>query len=441
MKKLIPVPNLPYWQEYPERDTEWVRQYPTKYRPVSPQEIWTKQQAAIYLHIPFCNNVCVSCPYTKHRTRGKQLHQYYDSVLQEIELYSKQPYIQDLDFNIGFMGGGTPTALSGDRLSTLIGTIRKSFGIDTFEELSIESTPNDITEKKTKQLLDAGVNRMSLGVQTFIDDELHAIGRVYDTDLILKNLEGVRRAGMEWLNIDLMYGLPGQTEESFQYSLETAVALGIPNISFYAYISFATATRRKRNAIPDTPEEEKRNAMFMQAVDYLTSQGYVGYFGDLFAKPDSIPLYGPKVWTQSLPVIPLGPSATGRVRNHWYFNEPNLSDYAERIAANEFPIAMGQHISAEEDMRRTMVLGIKACRVERTEFISQYGIDFASLFSEEIADLESKGLVRLTEEALELTQPKGWYYQDNVSKYFYSAEYKRHPQHIGGNISKWMEGV
>jgi oxygen-independent coproporphyrinogen-3 oxidase len=430
--------SLPFWREYPERDTEWVRQYPTRYRALTEDEVWQRDKIAFYLHIPFCNNLCTSCPYVKYRTSSGFLQRYIDGLKSEISNYANRPYVQNRDFEVGYIGGGTPTALSATDLDNLLQHMHQRFSMSDMTEFTMETTPIDIDDEKATALKNNGVNRISIGVQTFEDDELRSLGRDYGPEKIIETIEMLRKVGFDWINIDLMYGLPGQTHESFERSLDCAKKNEIPNISFYSYISFASLAKKRRNKIPDCPDSKTRNMMFLQAAESLTSGGYSGYYGDAFALPDTIPQYGVVPWSDGIPLVPLGSSATGRMRSYWYFNEPDSDTYLDMIEKGDLPIAMGQYISKEEELRRAMVLGVKTCRVERAHYKNLYGIDFADYFAEIIAGLEEKELVRLTDEALEVREPKGWLYLDNISKAFYSEKYRRHPQPIGSNISKWL---
>lgn len=432
-----PTGSLPFWKEYPERDNEWVRQYPTKQGPLTEEEVFFKEPMGFYAHIPFCNRLCFSCPYIKHQTDRSITQRYVDALKAEISNYAARPYVKDREIVVGYIGGGTPTALSSEQLAELLMHMRAELDMRKCTEISLETTPVDISEQKAAVLLAHGVNRLSLGVQTFVDQELEDIGRPRDAQLIVNAVKMLQKVGVPRLNIDLMHGLNGQTMESWDYSLQTAIDLGVSSVSFYTYMEFAQVSTKRRK-LPAVPSTEIVDEMFMYAAEKLTAAGYEGYFGDCFALPGQRPNYGSQTWTEEYPIIPLGPTATGHMRDHWYFNEPDLERYMEIVHSGRLPIAMGKHITREENLRRAMVLGIKSSRVEREHYRRQHGVDFVDLFGAEICDLEEKGLVRLTDEALEVVGPKGWYFLDNISKAFFSPEYRRYPQHLGSNIGSFM---
>jgi oxygen-independent coproporphyrinogen-3 oxidase len=429
--------DLPFWKEYPERDSEWVRQYPTKHLSVQEEEVFPKAPMGIYVHIPFCNRLCFSCPYIKHQTDSGITQRYLDALKREISNYAARPYVKDHQITLGYIGGGTPTSFSAKQLAEMMDHLFSELNMSADVELSIETTPVDITEKKARVLLEKGVKRISLGVQTFVKQELEDIGRPGDPKLLEDSIKLVQDAGFKNVNIDLMHGLNGQTMESWNYSLDKALELGVTCISFYTYMEFAQVSTKRRK-LPPVPAKDEVDAMFLFAAEKLTKAGFDGYFGDCFAKPGCQPRYGYLSWSEDIPIVPLGPTATGHLKNHWYFNEPDIEKYIATVNAGRLPISMGRHIPKEEAIRRAMVLGVKASRINRERFKAKHGVDFVPTFRKEIEDLESKGLVRLTEAGLEVVGPKGWYYLDNISKAFYSEEFKRFPQHLGADITSFL---
>lgn len=429
--------SMPFWKEYPERDNEWVRQYPTKHVAVTEQEVFSKDPIGFYMHIPFCNRLCFSCPYIKHQTEKELTERYLKALKAEISNYAARPYIQDHQVTLGYIGGGTPTSFTSGQLGELLDHLFGELDISPDVDISIESTPIDITEKKAKTLLEKGVRRISLGVQTFVEAELKDLGRPSDPQMLKDAIKLVRDAGFEKVNIDLMHGINGQTMESWNYSLDVALELGVTSISFYTYMEFAQISTKRRQ-LPPVPEKELVDEMFLFAADKLTKNGFIGFFGDCFAKPGCQPRYGQLSWSEDIPIIPFGPTATGHLRRHWYFNEPNIDRYIQTVNEGGLPISMGKYITREEAIRRAMVLGVKSARIDRKRFKEIHGVDFVEVFRAEIEDLESKGLVTLHDDGLEVTGPKGWYYLDNISKAFYSEEYKRFPQHLGSDITQFL---
>lgn len=429
--------SIPFWKEYPERDSEWGRQYPTRHVPLSEEEVFSPLPMGVYIHIPFCNKLCFSCPYTKYQTTRPLATAFLDALMAEIDNYASRPYVQDRHLVLGYIGGGAPTALTAAQLDGLLRHLFSSIPCAQDVDFSIESTPVDINERKCQVLLKHGINRISLGIQTFDRDELKNLGRPSDPEMLKDCIRMLQRCGFKNVNIDLMYGINGQTMASWERSLDTAIELGVTCVSLYTYMEFAQITTKRRK-LPPIPNSRLVDEMFMVAAEKLTANGFLGYYGDCFAKPGYQPHYGEVSWSENVPIIPLGPTAAGHLRDHWWFNEPDIHRYIEIATSGRLPISMGRFITKEEGIRRSMVLGVKAGRVDRDRFRSLHGVDFMETFSEELEDFESKGLVILSDTGLKISGPKGLFYLDNISKAFYSPEHRYYPKHLGSDISAFI---
>lgn len=406
--------------------------------------LFTKRPMGFYLHIPFCKNVCVSCPYQKERPKQQIMNKYVDILKTEISNYANRPHIKAAEFEVGHIGGGTPTSFDTEQLVDILQHLTASFNFSKGFEITIETTPIDLTEEKAEKLLQNGIGRISIGVQSFNNDELVYIGRNYDRDAIVKTIKMLQRLGLEKLNIDLMYGMPGQTFESWSESLQMAVDLGVNSISFYNYIlieSPLAVIRSIQGKIPEMPDEDMRDKMFYHAAEILTQHGYEGYYADAFTKPGYKTGYAIGPWQKHLNIIGIGACSIGNVKNNWYLNEPDIQKYMRIVESGKLPYCMGNNITKADELRRTMILGTKVCKISREEYIKCYGIDFAKIFAKEIKWLEDNELANLTEDNLEVIGPKGWYYLDNISKCFFEDKYKRYPQPINSNISNLMKGL
>lgn len=408
----------------------------------SKKDLFDKREMGFYLHIPFCKNVCVSCPYQKEIPKKNIMQRYVNALKKEISEYAKKPHIQASEFEVGHIGGGTPTSFDEDQLVDILKHLKKELNFKDNIEITIETTPIDLTESKAKKLLENGIGRVSIGVQSFNNDELKYIGRNYTKKDIVKTIKMLQNLGLEKLNIDLMYGMPGQTFESWKNSLQEAINLGVNSVSFYNYIlieSPSAVIKSIQGKIPDMPTDSMRDEMFYYATEILTENKYEGYYADAFTKPGFKTGYAIGPWQKHLNIIGFGACAIGNVNNYWYLNEPNINSYMALVEAGNLPYSMGSKITMHDELRRTMILGVKVCKVSREEFKHCYGVDFADIFKAEIDLLEKRELAKLTEDNLEVLGPKGWYYLDNISKTFFEKKYWRYPQPINSNISKLMK--
>lgn len=462
-----------YWNEYPDRDIEFVRWYPCKLGALSEQDIWRRRNMVYYIHIPFCNNVCACCPYNKFNTQGPLAEKYLEALKQEISNYASRPYVQDSQFISGYIGGGTPTSFSTKQLDSLLKHMKDKLNIKQGVDNTIETTPVDIDEEKAAMLLQNGVNRISIGVQSFDDGLLKVIGRTYSGEKVQNVIKMLRKAGFKHICADLMLGLPGQTMKQWLDSVDKLIELKVESLSLYIYLVLPSSSiflKIQNGIVPPCPNKEVLDEMFNESVKRFMSAGYFAVTTNDFGKdfkdgnkwegsgvkvydisPDGykgliVSTFPPTAhlshtWYECGDMLAMGSGAYGYMRDHMYLNEPNVNDYIEKIMRGELPIVMGTHVSPRERMARSLILGMKLLKVDRQDFVKKHGIDMTVVYGDVIKDLEEKGLVRLTEDALEVTYPKGWYYVDNISKAFYTEDNYRLPQPAptSTKILKWLK--
>jgi oxygen-independent coproporphyrinogen III oxidase len=450
-----------YWAEYPERDVEYVRWYPCVVEPLSEHDVWKKNQLAVYLHVPFCNQLCNSCPYNKQLTKHSLTRGYLQAIKKELDAYAARPYVRDSEFVTGYIGGGTPTALSTEQLEELILHMRARLNVRPDAHFTIESTPLEITQEKAEMLLRHGISRMSMGIQSFDDTLLHRINRSHTRDMIYEKMSMLRAVGYREIGVDFMYGLPGQTMESWQATIEEFLALNVESVSFYVFLLLPESElfKRVRDGLePPPPSEATTDAMHKYSVETLMSRGYVAVsncdFGndkqmqDTTWETKGVEVYslGSKnyravvvptfprtsylthLWYNCGELLAVGPGAYGYLRDHIYLNVPDINEYVQTVESGRLPHSMGTFVSRREKMSRNMALGMKLLRMKRRDFKDRFGVDMTIPFGRTIERLEQQGLVELTDEHLQVTYPKGWLYQDNISKAFYTKDNYRLPQ-------------
>ncbi len=464
-----------FWKEYPECDREYVRWYPCNVREMDEAEHLKKDQYVFYVHIPFCNNVCSCCLYNKQNTKGELLERYLVAIKQEIEIYSRDPAIQNAIFIAGYIGGGTPTALSKEQLSDLLEFIKSHLNIRESAPITVETTPADITLEKAKVLLAQGVNRVSVGVQSFDDVLLKRIGRAHTAKKAIETIEMLREAGFKEINIDLMYAMPGDSMTAWKKTLDQMDELSVESVSLYYYILLPESkltTRIQQGRIPECPNEEEAEKLYMYGINYLLSKGYVAVSPNDFGKDKSIgeekwndegavsylldkdkgfkaamaytmerTSYISHCWYNNGAMLAFGAGAYGFMKDHIYFNQPSIERYIETVKDNHLPVVMGADVKLDEMIRRNMILAVKLLYIRRKDFMDKYGIDIGEYFEKEINKLVEQGLVELTGDALIVTFPKGWKYIDNISKAFYSKRNYRLPQPAptNTNLIKYLD--
>lgn len=465
-----------YWKEYPECDREYVRWYPCNVRKLNESEHIKKERYVFYVHLPFCNNVCSCCLYNKQNTEGELLEDYLTAIKNEILIYSKTPSILNAEFIAGYIGGGTPTVLSEKQLSDLLDFIKDHLNIKDSAPITVETTPVDITLEKAKVLLNHGVNRISVGVQSFNNELLKRIGRTHTAQKAIQTIYMLKSAGFKEINIDLMYALPGDSLEAWKKTLDQVDELNVESVSLYYYIQLPESrltSKIQQGRIPKCPDEQQAEQLYLYGIQYLLEKGYVAVSPNDFGRDDN---KGEKKWSQegavsfwideakrykvamantmertsyishcwyyNGPMLAFGAGAYGYMSNHIYFNQPDIQTYIDETNNGHLPVVMGAEVNMDEQIRRNMILAVKLLCIRRQDFVERYGIDIGKYFRKEIDILVDQGLVELTEDKLMVTFPKGWKYIDNISKMFYSENNYRLPQPAptNTNLIKYLIG-
>jgi oxygen-independent coproporphyrinogen-3 oxidase len=458
-----------YWREYPDRDVEFVRWYPCDVDYLSPQQVFAapkepgRNTATFYIHVPFCNHICTSCPYNKFNTRNSLVDRFLEAVQAEMETYRRLGYFDGVELVSGYVGGGTPTTLRADQLDVLLRAMRDRFNIKKGASLTVESTPVDIDPRKVEALLRNGVDRVSMGVQSFHDPLLRHLGRSasHTGARSIESIEMLIREGIKNVCIDLMIGTPGQTMETWERDVDTLMSLPVNSFSVYLYLVLPGSEaffRIQSGQMPPCPTTEEQDAMYWRLVDKVLSRNYVAVTYNDFGGPltqewidmgvrtypikneagkpykglDTSSFYLTDhlmhSWYECGDMLSLGSGAYGYLNHHMYLNDPSIEGYIAACTNGRLPITMGCATDTKERMARSLVLGLKLLRVLRKDFVRAHGVDMYEVFKDKIDLLIERGLVELTDEALQVTFPKGWFYIDNVCKTFYSERNHRLPQ-------------
>lgn len=278
----------------------------------------------LYIHIPFCEQICVYCDFHKEIATDKKKQQYIDRLIKSID---------DLDIDFSalktiFIGGGTPTNLDKDLLSKLLNKIANTISLHNIKEYSIEANPNDISLDKAQVLKDAGINRVSLGVQSFDKDILLAMNRSHQVNDIYTAIEHLKNVGIHNISIDLIFGFNNQTLKQVEYDLEQVRKLDIKHISTYALILEEKSVmqyliNKGKMRIVD---EDLDYIMYNKIIDTLTDYGYTQYEISNFSKDGYESKHNMLYWTQGS-YLGLGSGAHSYMDNKRFNMKPNVQAY------------------------------------------------------------------------------------------------------------------
>ncbi len=328
--------------------------------------------AGVYVHIPFCKQRCVYCDFYSTIDAAWQ-DTYVDTLIDEAR--HRQCEVRQC-FKTLYIGGGTPSQLKTDLMSRLVVGLREALPLNAVEEFTVEVNPDDVTERYVHMLAACGVDRVSMGVQSFVDDELRFIRRRHDAQGARQAVLTLRHAGINNVSVDLIYGIPSQTLDTWRYSVEQAIALDVQHISAYN-LSYERGAplwaMRERGEVTEL-DDDTCVEMYQLLVRRLEAAGYEHYEISNFAKPGFYSRHNSSYW-DGTPYLGLGAAAhsfDGEVRR---YNPADLQEYLDRI--NEQGIAYDEErLTAEEQYDETVMLALRTARGLDTAIIhDRFGQD------------------------------------------------------------------
>ena len=285
--------------------------------------------AGIYIHIPFCKTRCIYCDF--YSTTHSELKSRYIHALCK-ELQMRKEYLRGEPVETVYFGGGTPSQLAEEDFREVFETIRKYYGMEHCREITLEANPDDLTEEYTAMLQQLPFNRISMGIQTFDDATLKLLNRRHDAEQAVKAVHHCRRAGFNNISIDLIYGLPGETDERWKRDLQQAVSLGVEHISAY-HLTYEEGTRiyelLQAHRIHEV-DEESSVRFFSTLMDTLDNAGYEHYEISNFCKPGMYSRHNTAYW-KGIPYLGCGPSAHSFNAETREWNTASLEGYIKSI--------------------------------------------------------------------------------------------------------------
>ncbi|MDI6800849.1 MAG: radical SAM family heme chaperone HemW [Thermodesulfovibrionales bacterium] len=310
----------------------------------------------LYIHIPFCIKKCVYCDFYSIPFNLEITHKYVEALCAEIEF--KRHIACDL--KTIYIGGGTPTLLSEPDILKVINTIKENYSVLPSAEITIEANPRTINEKKADMLLKSGINRLSIGAQSFIDRELTVLGRSHNANDALKALRGARKAGFNNISIDLIYAIPGQSLDDWIYSLKTAVKLSPEHISAYELTPEKNTPlyRDIQEGRIIMPDEELISEMYYKCIDTLTENGYIHYEISNFAKPNYTCLHNINYWERG-EYLGIGAGAHSFVNDKRTGNVRDAVHYIESISKGKIPVSEEIEVRGDEALKENIFLGLR----------------------------------------------------------------------------------
>lgn len=392
-----------------------------------------KKKLEIYVHIPFCAKKCAYCDFLSFPGNMRMRREYTDKLLEEIRIQSS--FVREYQVDTIFLGGGTPSVLDVTDITAIMGTLKEHYDIAPDAEITIEVNPGTVKMEGLVAYREAGINRVSMGLQSADDTELRYLGRIHTYDEFLKSFQRVRMAGFTNVNVDLISAIPGQTPESWRNTLKKTAMLKPEHISAYSLIveegtpfydrygghvemesyEMSQEERRRLMALPDLPDEDTEREMYYMTRNCLAEQGYERYEISNYARPGFECRHNVGYWTGT-GYLGLGLGASSYLEGCRFHN---TSDFQSYVSAHfddeaEFCQALRQdmeQLSVKSKMEEFMFLGLRLTRGVSVEgFITRFGQSIRNVYGGVIDKLEREGLLehkngyyRLTERGLDLS--------------------------------------
>lgn len=360
----------------------------------------------VYIHIPFCHQICNYCDFNKVFFKNQPVDEYIESLGKEIQMAVDLNPTAYANIKTIFLGGGTPTALSAEQLDRLLTLIASSISLAHIEEYCTEANPDELTEDKLVVLKKHGINRLSLGVQSFDQDLLKKLGRTHDNEHVFKTIKKAKEIGFTNISIDLMYGLPGQTIEQWQNTLDQAFALELPHFSAYSLIVEPKTifyNLMNKGKLP-LPGEDLEATMYDMLMKQMEAHGLHQYEISNFSKPAHESAHNLIYWDNE-EYAGFGAGASGYLDGVRYTNHGPLKKYMDSIAQGELPINHQSKVSRKERVEEEMFLGLrKTAGVNIKHFEEKFEKPMRDIFETQLNKLLNEGLIEERNGAIMLSQ-------------------------------------
>lgn len=354
-----------------------------------------------YIHIPFCVRICTYCDFNKYFIDKQPVDEYLDALILEMERRTQNA---NTKLKTMYVGGGTPTALNIEQLNKLLTAINRIFTIEG--EFSFEANPDELTFEKVKLLKAFGVNRISMGVQTFKPELLEILGRTHKTEDIYDAVRNARDVGIESISLDLMYHLPQQTLEDFEKSLNLAMKMDIDHISSYGLIlepktQFYNMYRKGHLKLPN---EDLGAEMYQTLMHKIEDSRFHQYEISNFAI-DGHESEHNKVYWLNEEYYGFGAGASGYTNGVRYTNVNPVNHYIKAITNQEDPILTETRPTTNEQMEEEMFLGLRLnCGVNKNKFNEKFNTTIDQIFGQTIISLKNRKLIEETQDYIYLTE-------------------------------------
>jgi oxygen-independent coproporphyrinogen-3 oxidase len=370
--------------------------------PVDPEQIAGTQRIAMYVHVPFCGSTCSYCAFNKYRRPPDRIEAYLKGVGREAEWYAARPQLSAARLSSLYFGGGTPSFVPAELIAELLQTIRRGFRLPEDLQITLEANPESVTPAKLAEYVRAGINRISLGAQSFDDRQLRRLGRRHGSDQIRIALRRIGEAGIDEVNLDLMYGLPGQSFDDFAAELRQALSTSATHLSLFP-LSYRPETPLGR----ERPGRRPQLRMYEHALRELRRAGFRQYTTEDFTR--TVPCtYNVDAWRPPpSDCLGLGAGALSTFGGTNWHNIGHLDRYIEVARSGRPPIAGGGAVSTRQRMIEHLLVSTKTLRFDPELFERRFGVPVQRVLGPWPWAARALGLARRTPAGIVDLTPRG----------------------------------
>jgi oxygen-independent coproporphyrinogen-3 oxidase len=372
----------------------------------------------LYLHIPFCIKKCGYCDFYS-QTDLNILERFLKSLLKEIKIYGEE-YPVNLTFDTIYFGGGTPSILPPAMIVQILSQIYRYFNISPEAELTLEINPGTAVESNLAEFYKSGINRLSIGVQSFNDQDLQFLDRIHSAREAIRTIEITRSIGFDNISLDLIYGLADHSSSRWIKNLETAVKFTPEHLSVYN-LTIEKDTpfyHKKLNGMKMNAEDEINRQLFLKTYEFLSHHGYFAYEISNYARSEEyISNHNTKYW-KHIPYLGIGPSAHSFWDKKRWSNISSIHDYIYKLEMDIKPLSNCENIDIDTEEFESIFLGLRTYRgISLFDFFSKFNHDFEKTYAKEIHFLINKGFAELANGFFSLN-PEGMLLSDEIISSF-----------------------
>lgn len=360
------------------------------------------KELGIYVHIPFCKQKCSYCDFISYCDKNDLIEKYIKALKQEI----KNSSVNEYEISTIYIGGGTPSYIESKYISEILKTIKQKYNISRNVEITIEVNPGTATKEKLRDYVEAGINRISIGLQSCNNNLLKMIGRIHTYEEFLSTYKLAREVGFKNINVDLMIGLPNQTLDDVKKSLEEISKLNPEHISVYSLIVEEGTPIEKKIADGQLklPNEELEREEYWEVKKFLESLGYKHYEISNFAKTGYESKHNLNCWEQK-EYLGFGAAAHSYMKKTRYSNTENIEKYINQEMQSKQLHIVHEVQKEEEQKKEYMLLGLrKIDGVQISSFKNKFGCNPIMKFKNELKKLTQEGLIKIDLDQIKLTE-------------------------------------